>query len=98
MKQVDFDGKYEYTNTIQITIEETNSLAIKIFPNPAAHYLNIESEDLIGELVQIFSVNGQLVMEFTHQSLITNLPITNLPSGTYFIKMGEQVKKVMIEK
>ncbi len=98
LRQVDLDGTYEYTNTIQVTFEQSNSSTIKIFPNPAAHYLNIESEDLIGETMQFFSINGQLIKEFQHQSLITNLPVTNLPSGTYFIKMGEQVKKVIIKK
>ena len=98
LRQVDFDGKYELTQIINITIEQYDNIAINIFPNPASHYLKIQSEALIGEIAQIFNVNGQLVKEFQHQSPITNLPITNLPSGTYFIKIGQQVKKLIIEK
>ena len=98
LRQVDFDGKFEYTETINVTIQQSNNSTIKIYPNPALHYLKIESQNLIGEMVQIFSVNGQLVKEFQHEGLITNLPITNLPSGTYFVKMGKQVKKLIIQK
>lgn len=60
--------------------------------------MNIESEDLIGETLQLFSINGQLVKEFQHEATMTTLPITDLPSGTYFIKIGQQVKKLIIEK
>ena len=56
----------------------------------------IESEGLVGEMVQVFNLNGQLVKEFQHQSPITNLSIANLPNGTYFVEMGEQIKKLMI--
>lgn len=108
LKQVDFDNKYEYTNIIQITIEFPTTIGndnkrVSIYPNPAAHYLKIESQDLIGETVQVFNVNGQLVKEFQHLPMaigtsITNVPITNLPNGTYFVKIGEQIKKLIIEK
>ena len=101
LKQVDLDGPEgsgEYTDIIQITFDTEKSITINIYPNPAAHYLKIESDDLIGEMIQVFNVNGQLVKEFQHQSLVTNLSITNLPSGTYFVKMGKQVKNLIIEK
>lgn len=97
LKQHDFDGKYEYTNIISIEFQ-AQAVAYRIFPNPASHYLNIESEDLVGETIQIFSVNGQLVKEFQHQSPTTHLSITNLPSGTYFIKIEKEVKKLIVQK
>ncbi len=96
--QVDFDGKFERTDIIIVTITQSHNFTFDIFPNPAAHYLKIESEDLIGELVQIFSVNGQLVKEFQHQSLITDLSINDLSNGIYFVKAGEQVEKLIIQK
>ena len=96
--QAGFDEKFEYTDVIQVSFDITRQMDISIYPNPASHYLKIESQDLIGEMVLIFSVNGQLIKEFQHQELITNLPITNLPSGTYFVKIGKQIKKLIIEK
>lgn len=97
LRQVDFDKKYEYTNTINITIEENNKI-INIYPNPTTHYLNIESEDLIGETMQLFNVNGQLIKAFQHQSVHTNLSIMDIPSGTYFIKMRDQIKRLIIQR
>ena len=98
LRQVDFDEKYEYTNIISIEFKKSNHITFDIYPNPAVHYLKIESEDFIGEMAQVFSVNGQLVKEFQHQSSITNLSITDLPNGTYFMKIGKQVQKIVIQK
>ena len=97
LKQVDFDGKYEYTEILTVEFQQS-TVDYQVYPNPATHYLKIESEDLVGKMVQIFNVNGQLVKTFQHQSLITNLLITDLPSGTYFIKVGQAVKKLIVQK
>jgi hypothetical protein len=44
-----------------------------------------------GEIIQVFNVNGEVVKEFAIQS-----NIENLPSDTYFIKVNNQVKKLII--
>ena len=104
LKQVDlpagqagFDEKYEYTDILSIEFQKSK-INYRVYPNPATHYLKMESEDFIGETIQIFNVAGQLVKEFQHKSTLTNLSITDLPSGTYFIKVGKEVKKVIIQK
>jgi anaerobic selenocysteine-containing dehydrogenase len=51
-----------------------------------------------GEIVQIFNVNGQMLKEFQVQSNNHQLTVDELSSGTYFMKMGEQVKKLIIAK
>ena len=98
LKQVDFDGKFEYTNIINIRFEQSNSPIVKIYPNPASYYLNIESENTVGEMLQVFSVNGQLILEANQSSPMMNLSIANFPSGTYFVKIGDQVKRLVIQK
>ena len=49
-------------------------------------------------MIQIFNIKGQLVKEIINQSPITNIPITNLAGGTYFVKIGKEVKKLIIAK
>jgi hypothetical protein len=73
------------------------NIEYRIFPNPATNYITVEGIKE-GELAQIFNVNGQLVKEFQMQSSSHRLTIDELPSGTYFVKMGEQVKKLIIAK
>jgi hypothetical protein len=96
LKQVDFDENYEYTNILNIEYRIMN-IEYRIFPNPATNYITVEGIKE-GELAQIFNVNGQLVKEFQMQSSSHRLTIDELPSGTYFVKMGEQVKKLIIAK
>jgi hypothetical protein len=98
LKQVDFDKKMEYTNIIQITFESSKHQAIRVYPNPATDYLKIESDYLIGEMIQIFSVNGGLVQELQHESGVTTLSMLDFPVGTYFIKIGNEVKKIIITR
>jgi hypothetical protein len=52
----------------------------------------------IDEIVQIFNVNGQLVKTFYQNVSIQRVDIDDLPSGTYFMKIGEEVKKVIFSK
>jgi hypothetical protein len=53
---------------------------------------------LIGEMIQIFSVNGGLVQELQHESGVTTLSMLDFPVGTYFIKIGNEVKKIIITR
>ena len=69
---------------------------IRIFPNPTSEIINIENGQN-GDMVQIFSTNGQLIKEFEYQSPVNNHSITNLPKGTYFIKIGKTVKHILIQ-
>lgn len=96
LKQIDLDGQFEYTNIIQVTIEPLNNLTINIYPNPATDYIIIDGIKK-GETIQIFNVYGQEVMTF-HQNISTQRTnISNLPSGSYFVKIGKGVKKLVIQ-
>ena len=97
LKQSDFDGKFEYSEIIQVTIEQSNHSTINVYPNPAANFITIDGieED---EIIQIFNVNGQLVKTFYQNVSTPQNDINDLSAGTYFIKMKSQVKKLIITK
>jgi hypothetical protein len=97
LKQVDFDKKYEYTNIISVEFEQSNPTVFKVYPNPTTDFINIETNQS-DKIVQIFNVNGQLVKTFYQNVSNQRIDITNLPAGTYFIKMASQVKKIIIVK
>ena len=96
LKQVDLDGKFEYTNILSIEFE-SSKVDIQVYPNPASNYIVIENME-IGEAVQIFSVNGQLVKSFQIENDNQQIAITDLASGIYFIKIGKVAKKLIISK
>ena len=96
---MDLDGEYEYTNVILITIDKlntTSAINVKIFPNPTTDYFNVEASNSLGEMIRVFNVKGQIVKQINHQASITNIPVSELAGGTYFVKIGETVKKLVI--
>ena len=68
--------------------------AIKIYPNPASSFLNINnstSEKI--SRIDIYSVNGILVKQISESQSVTAIPLNDFQSGIYFVKMevGNQV-------
>ncbi len=95
LRQVDYDGKFVYTDILSVLFDEQQSFSFNIYPNPAAHYLKIEASE--AGMMQMFDVAGRLVVE-QQLSVFENIDITQLPSGTYFIRMDNQVKKLVIQR
>jgi hypothetical protein len=96
LKQVDFNGKFEYTDILNIEFQ-TKNMEHRIFPNPATDYVVIDGINE-GEIVLIFNVNGQLMKTFYQNVSSQQIDITDLASGTYFVKIGTKVKKLIITK
>ncbi len=83
LKQVDFDGISELSETIVVEIDAIN-VPFKIYPNPTTDDLNyfLESESEI-ESIQIFNTYGQLVR---HQNDTNGIIHTaDLSQGIYFL-------------
>lgn len=95
LKQMDFDGKYEYTNIINIRYEPSG-LQYSIYPNPASDFILFENiaED---ETVQVFNAEGKFVKEFLATKNNSQYSMAELPKGAYFIKIGDSVKRLIIQ-
>lgn len=76
-------------------------LAIKVFPNPAANYLQINSSELpmAGDIyLQIIDGTGRIVLEqqYPHSiGLQERLDISNLPTGIYRIQVLSEETSVV---
>jgi|GEM_PF-6963750 len=65
-------------------------------PNPANSILQFENAS-IGELLQIFNLQGQLIKEeFIVQANFT-LDLSPYENGVYLIRVGERMEKVMVQ-
>lgn len=100
LRQVDFDGQFEYTDILNIEhsreIGESN-FQYQIYPNPTSDFILIDGIEA-GEIVQIFNIYGQLIQEFQIQTYSNQYPLSSLQAGTYFIKINTKVKKLIITK
>lgn len=86
IKQVDFDGKYEYSKTVNVTsIAEHNQFTIH--PNPSSTIIKLGG--LTGEAV-ICDILGTEVLRISGNG---DQDISGLQQGVYFIKSEKETQK-----
>ena len=79
-------------------ISVENRLALLLYPNPANAYLNVfmnayEQEDMIN----IYDVNGKLLITTSVGGAVTNVPVESLSIGMYIVRVGERIGKFFKE-
>jgi hypothetical protein len=91
-----FEYNRRYANDLtKVTEGIFSSTSLKINPNPAQNKLSITIDGIIPyELIKIYSMDGILVKELNYQS---EIDISDLTSGVYFIKYGYQSGKFVKE-
>ncbi|MFT5913209.1 MAG: hypothetical protein ACI9XO_004756 [Paraglaciecola sp.] len=99
LKQVDFDGQFEYSNIVNIqTIESSNHQNINIYPNPVTDELTIENGQ--GTAI-IYNAVGQSVQEVNIDASKIQLTVSELPQGIYTIHIrktnGESITKQFVK-
>jgi len=82
-------------------VEAPNSATLKIFPNPASGFLNLNSDILIKNL-SVLDNAGRHILDKIVEAQNYSLDVKHLKEGLYFIKIktaqGELVRKVSIIK
>ena len=101
LKQTDFDGNFTYSKTITIAVEQSDNLAINIFPNPAKENLQLT----IGNLqkgkneieVAIYDLLGREVFKSTITYPKSEINLSSLSKGMYFLKANYGAKQTQIK-
>ena len=86
----------------------TNNVEIKksdfsIFPNPATDELNIICSDALNMNtkinIEIYDISGRLILNITSTNVEqTNINISNIPNGVYFIKFNSEKSSYRTQK
>lgn len=96
IKQVDFDGKYDFSDVICV-LQERKQDPIKVTPNPFSNELIIQALDLENtQEVLVMSSQGEVVL-MSSISLDGKLVMDTkfLEPGSYFLKVGGIMKKLI---
>ncbi len=110
LKQVDFDGQFEYSKIISLNIKEKNREVGEFYPNPSKSGLvNLDykcqnDDDEI--IVSIFDIKGELVLNQIQQvsngGNNLNFDFSALNTGVYIVKVGDDrnstYRKLVIKK
>jgi len=100
LKTVDIDGKYTYSQTIQIRSNGDVKAGIKLYPNPAtsATTLSIMTDNKLSAHIKLYNQFG-LQLQHLQRTLIAGsntIPVPGigtLPTGTYFITIEDETGK-----
>ncbi|THD30700.1 MAG: T9SS type A sorting domain-containing protein [Flavobacterium johnsoniae] len=83
----------ERTVALGVDGHDLNNL-ISLYPNPVSNSLNIDNRtnEVISNIA-IYSINGMLVKQVPNAANATSIPVSELQTGMYFVKMevGNQV-------
>ncbi|MCX8054869.1 MAG: T9SS type A sorting domain-containing protein [Ignavibacteria bacterium] len=93
---------YSFTTLNLSTVNEKDNMRLKIYPNPANNYINIESDEGISQVTIINSI-GQLVGQYNiNEEKTFRIYFDSISSGNYYIlfklKNNDYLKKLIIEK
>lgn len=98
LKQVDFDGKYKYTNIA--SVQFNGEAFINFFPNPAASRINyVFSSDYEGATIKITNASGATIKDHIQLSNYDgHIDVTELANGIYYliIQSNDKIETVKL--
>lgn len=94
LKQVDFDGAFEYSSVQTIKVKSTG---FDIFPNPAIDKINIELPLQEEAIVRILDQTGKLVKIIEWKEGQQSIDISDLPKGVFIMEINVQ-NQLLVEK
>lgn len=93
IKQVDYDGKYSYSDIASVRYDGNGET--KIFPNPTSSEVTIAT--LEPASIQIFDVYGRVLSKQEIQEGQNTINLAELPTGILIFVVGDQRFKVLKE-
>ncbi len=103
LKQIDFDGKFEYSEIVCVQFEDC-CLHFTVFPNPVREgeltlqLLVPDASDTGREsTISLYSFTGELVLKRHSFSQRQTLKVDQLPAGMYFVEIQVE-RKIFREK
>ncbi|MDF2189200.1 T9SS type A sorting domain-containing protein [Paraflavitalea sp. CAU 1676] len=103
LKQIDIDGRYEYSALAQVNNVNEHYTALRAYPNPATNRVIVSHEPATGkEQCAIHSMNGTVMVQAKPAagSVQTTFDVQSLPTGTYLLVMtnGQAQNTTMLLK
>lgn len=89
LKQVDYDGQYEYSKILKVSFSDYEFRQIKLSPNPAQEMLRIEGMEDTTFSIEVSDYLGRILKVFPYTSY-SDINITDLNPGMYWIKIKSE--------
>lgn len=99
LKQVNFDGKYDYSKVEMVALK--GYAEVMLYPNPAKESITIETSATDKHNVKIMDYMGRIWLSKTLENQVNQINIASLPKGMYFLESyidNELVRKKIIKE
>jgi len=100
MSEEDCDAIYGELHGLEEDGPSTNSGTLAVYPNPANDVLFVETQSIASlpdPTYRITNVLGQTILSGSINAETQQIDIKKLPSGMYFISVGGQTVKFVVE-
>ncbi|AMS26192.1 hypothetical protein AEM51_03320 [Bacteroidetes bacterium UKL13-3] len=101
LKQVDFDGRFEYSDLITVYLpNHTNHPVFTVYPNPFSDQLLITNQESTPMEIVIQDIHGLILHKESNVQSGHTLSLKKLPQGIYFMKifMPDEQKTIKLLK
>jgi hypothetical protein len=79
-------------------IDLFTTLKVKLYPNPANNFITIELDDTNETIIQLYNVNGQLILQKNTKGINKEyIDLTSLSNGLYLVKIISKVNQTNIK-
>jgi hypothetical protein len=90
LKQVDNDGKAEFSKTVSVNWLKEGKQTLSLYPNPTHNILTVEHTPSV-KTIEIVNTLGQIVklVNPTLEATQTDIPTADLSNGVYFLRVNQ---------
>lgn len=82
-------------DAISATDELVSEVYLGIYPNPAAHFLNVEIPEFLTGNLEIYDLNGRLSISRSIQGTKEAFDISSLPTGPYLLVLKNEKGRML---
>ena len=100
LKQVDYDGKFMYSNIEVVNLPTLWETDMVISPNPVVSTIDIrlDPDNFVNPIIELHDMQGRLILTKDGITVDAQKPVridmTELPAGLYFLQASENGKTI----
>jgi hypothetical protein len=100
LKQVDYDGKFVYSNIEVVNLNSISEMNMVVSPNPVIGLVDIrlDSDYFANPTIEVRDLQGRILLVKNNLSVSegksVNVDLSELPQGLYFIQASENGKSI----
>ncbi len=94
LKQIDFDGAFEYSDIVYL-INKANNSPVTIYPNPASDRISYQG---VAATLKIYDIYGRQLIQQTAAVENTSIDISGLEVGTYMVEISTTTNEKIFKR